>query len=73
MAGQTRKKKGREMLSRNVRLTPEAHRVLSMLAAALDTSISEAVLTAVKDHYPQIVAAVQETDRQLIDNKGESN
>lgn len=59
-----RKKKGREMLTRNVRLTSEAHRLLSTLAAAMDTSISETVETIIREKYPHIVQSVELTAAQ---------
>lgn len=56
-----RKKKGREMMTRNVRLTSEAHRLLSTLAAAMDTSISETIVTAIREKYPHVAEAADKT------------
>lgn len=66
-----RKRKGREMLTRNVRLTAEAHRLLSMLSAAMDTSISETVETVIREKYPQIAKAIEETDKQSAADSNE--
>ena len=64
-----RKKKGREMLTRNVRLTSEAHRLLSTLAAAMDTSISETVETIIREKYPHIVQSVELTAAHVTEGQ----
>jgi hypothetical protein len=52
------------MLTRNVRLTADAHRLLSVLAASMDTSISETIETVIHEKYPHIAEAVKKTAEQ---------
>jgi predicted HicB family RNase H-like nuclease len=68
-----RKKKGRNMMTRNVRLTSDAHRLLSTLAAAMDTSISETIETVIREKYPHIVQSVEMTQQSATSEEKESN
>lgn len=56
-----RKKKEAEVRSNNIRLTPTAHRLVAMLAAALGMSISDTLEAAIREKYPHIAEAADKT------------
>ncbi len=62
-----KKKREREMRTSNIRLTTNAHRLLSMLAAAMGLSISETVETVIHEKYPDIAQSAQAVEYKGAD------
>lgn len=66
------KKKGKRMVTTNVRLTPEAHDRLRALVGKLGvSSMSDAIDFVVIEHYPDVEAdrKQQEQRRRKLDEK----
>lgn len=57
-----KKKKGKRMVVKTVRLTPEAHQRISAVAGLLDITISDAVILTVDKAYPKVAEAAKELE-----------